>query len=160
MIHSFKQIKFPQEFNIFQDIRKRAELEVMGVFDDNTTKLNRYVDQSLRSLGPNAFVHMHFDNNLIGQIELGVKNAKGYINLFYLLPEFRHKGHFKIMHSKAIEILKLNNFYNIQLATAISNTRTIEIYEYYGWINIGNNTNKPGLVNFEYAIAQHDGIQR
>jgi ribosomal protein S18 acetylase RimI-like enzyme len=159
MIHSFKQINFPKEFNIFQDFRRRAELEVMGVFDDNTTKLNRYVDQSLQFLGPNAFMHMYFDNNLIGQIELGVKNAKGYIHLFYLLPEFRHRGHFKIMHSKAIEILKLHNFDSIQLATAISNTRTIEIYEYYGWVNIGNNTNKPGLVNFEYTIAQHDEIQ-
>jgi GNAT superfamily N-acetyltransferase len=54
---------------------------------------------SLKANNPTGFEHVILNNEIIGQLEFksGVKAAdgslSGYINLLYLLPEYRRKGY-------------------------------------------------------------------
>jgi ribosomal protein S18 acetylase RimI-like enzyme len=148
----FKTIDFTKHKVDFLRFRQMAEIEITGSFVHDPIKIDKYISRCLENLGDDAFLHVYADTQLIGQIELGQKQDFGHIHFFYLLPEFRGQGIFKYMHAKALEIFASKNFSRLQLATSPSNVKAIAVYEKYGWKNIGQYSEKPERIAFEYYL--------
>ncbi len=150
----FKTIDFTKHKLDFLRFRQMADIEITGSFIHDPIKIDKHICKCLDNLGDDAFLHVYVEKHLAGQIELGQKQDSGHIHFFYLLPEFRGQGIFKHMHAKAVEIFANKNFTRLQLATNPNNVKAIAIYEKYGWKNIGQYTEKPERLAFEYYLER------
>jgi len=86
--------------------------------------------------------HVWEDNQIIGQIELGIQDEeshRGHVNLFYLIPEKRGQGYGKLLNTKALEILKNKGAVKATLTVSPINYSAIKFYEKHGWKNLGQN---------------------
>ena len=148
----FRPIDFDTQFDVFFNIRTLANVEVMGKSDLTILKAKNYIRKNLAALGDCAFLHLYFEDKIIGQMELGVKNGFGYVHLFYIYSTYRGRGYFKLMHQKMIETMMNYGYETINLATPPTNIYAIELYSRYGWSSDTNDTTKPGMVGFSIKL--------
>ncbi|MEI5909358.1 GNAT family N-acetyltransferase [Bacillus spongiae] len=73
----------------------------------------------------------------IGQIELQIKKIEnkeiGYVNLFYLTPEYREKGYGSILIDYAESYFYKHKLKEYQLRVSTTNQRAIRFYKKYGF---------------------------
>ncbi|MFC5648563.1 GNAT family N-acetyltransferase [Paenibacillus solisilvae] len=85
---------------------------------------------------PEGLVLVEEVGKIIGQIELQIRNYEGrdigYVNLFYLIPEFRGKGYGLKLLEYAENFFRkyLVNEYHLKVSP--TNVRALRFYEKYG----------------------------
>lgn len=85
-------------------------------------------------------VHIWYENQIIGQIEAGIRQEEddfGYINLYYLIPEMRGKGFSKYLEEYTSNYLRSLGFDKAKLSVSPTNQRAIHFYEKNGWRDMG-----------------------
>lgn len=149
---TFKKIDMTKDFETFLNIRLLAHQELNYMPNLDAAYMRQFTERTLDAFGDQAFWHLYNEDILIGQLEIGVKRDNGYVFLFYIYPEYRGVGYFKIMHQKMLEIMNSKNFTEVRLATPPTTTHAINIYQHYGWQNYGPDLDKPEMLGFTLLL--------
>ncbi|WP_062267825.1 GNAT family N-acetyltransferase [Endozoicomonas arenosclerae] len=99
---------------------------------------------------PESFLHVLQDHEVIGQLEFRSRpdddtgEHEGYINLLYLIPEWRGKGMGQATHDFILKVLSDNGCTRVFLRYVPGNDRAEAFYLKNGWIKEGKPTEKRG----------------
>ena len=97
---------------------------------------------------PGSCVHVFESNKIIGQIEMGrwKKDASvGYVNLFYLIPEYRGQGLGAQLDEYADSFFQSLSCKSALLSVSPKNVGAMNFYAKYGWVDIGARVDVPDL---------------
>lgn len=106
-----------------------------NMFGNKEEYLNKIKERLLRF--PEGLVIVEKDGLPIGQVELQIKSIEnkdiGYVNLFYLTPEYREKGYGLILIDYAESFFKKHKLKEYQLRVSTTNQRAISFYKKNGF---------------------------
>lgn len=88
---------------------------------------------------PNSCVHVWKGEQIIGQMEMSRwKHSPnvGYVNLFYLIPEFRGQGLGQQLDRYAANFFKQLGCQSARLSVSPTNLATMRFYLKQGWIDL------------------------
>ena len=135
---SFRDIDLLTDSETIIKFRRDAFVISFGddsLFGDNNIYLMR-VNELLQKF-PGGLVIVEDDGNSVGQIELQItryeKNEIGYVNLFYLIPEYRGKGYGKALMAYTENYFRKNKMKKYQLRVSKTNKGAISFYEKNGF---------------------------
>jgi GNAT superfamily N-acetyltransferase len=108
----------------------------------------RYLEENKKRIQdqPESCVHIWKDNQIIGQIELErwFKDATiGYIDLMYLIPEYRGKGIARLLEEYAALYFKKIGCKRARLSVSPANVQALRFYLKNGWKDLGPRENLP-----------------
>jgi ribosomal protein S18 acetylase RimI-like enzyme len=89
---------------------------------------------------PNSCVHVWQGEQIIGQIEMRRWKhnlSVGYVNLFYLIPEFRGQGLGQQLDQHAADFFKQLGCQSARLSASPTNLAAMRFYLKQGWIDLG-----------------------
>ncbi|MBF2028299.1 MAG: GNAT family N-acetyltransferase [Oscillatoriales cyanobacterium C42_A2020_001] len=95
---------------------------------------------------PNSCVHVWQEEQIIGQVEMmRWKNDSsiGYVNLFYLIPEFRGQGFGQQLDQYAAHFFKHLGCHSARLNVSPANGMAMRFYLKHGWIDLGERDDDP-----------------
>jgi ribosomal protein S18 acetylase RimI-like enzyme len=101
---------------------------------------------------PDSCVHVWKEEQIIGQMEM--KRWKhdpsvGYVNLFYLIPEFRGQGLGQQLDRYAAIFFKQIGCRSARLSVSPTNLAATGFYLKQGWIDLGQQKDAPEFHYFE-----------
>lgn len=135
---SFRDIDLLTDSETIVKFRRDAFVISFGdesLFGDNDIYLMRVND--LLQKFPGGLVIVEDDCKPVGQIELQIMRYKmkeiGYVNLFYLIPEFRGKGFGTALMEYAENYFRKNKLKKYQLRVSKTNKGAISFYEKNGF---------------------------
>ena len=108
----------------------------------------RYIDwlrQRMQEI-PNSCVHVWKDNEIIGQIEMRrwrIDPSVGYVNLYYLIPEYRGRGIGCLLDEHVGLFFKQLGCKKARLSVSPSNTAAMKFYLKRGWKDLGPREDAP-----------------
>jgi ribosomal protein S18 acetylase RimI-like enzyme len=84
---------------------------------------------------PDGHLLAFLGKRFVGQMELQVPFglAEGYVNLFYVSPDFRGQGFGRAMHERADEYFRSWQAERIELDVSSTNTRAVGFYRHLGY---------------------------
>jgi ribosomal protein S18 acetylase RimI-like enzyme len=83
---------------------------------------------------PQGCVHAYVEDQIVGQLEMRLRNAElGYINLFYLIPQYRGSSLGTELHSYAEHTMSACGMQQLQLTVSTQNQRALRFYQKHGW---------------------------
>ena len=147
----FKPIDLEKNLDVAIRFREDAFICSFGIGDkfwqENGPKAERYVEWLKAKLDndPYSAVHVWRSQQIIGQMELGSFKPEpsiGYINLYYIIPEFRGAGLSHVLDEYAVTYLRSKGHKKALLSVSPSNLRALRYYTRMGWVDIGV---RPGL---------------
>ena len=100
-------------------------------------------------------VHIWQGDEVIGQIVLGMfKHVAdiGYVNLYYLAPEFRGQGLSSILDEYAVDYFTKLSCKAMRLSVNKQNDRAWHYYLKHGWQEIGPRADQPDVYFMEKVI--------
>lgn len=101
---------------------------------------------------PSSCVHVWEGEQIVGQIEMRrwkhYLNA-GYVNLFYLIPEFRGRGFGKQLDRYAANFFNQLGCQSARLSVNPTNLIAIKFYLKQGWVDLGQREDAPEVHYFE-----------
>lgn len=138
----------PSQSDLVARFRKDAHIVSYG--NDQGFDKDAYINFALKGAEkfPEGFVLVLLNGKAIGQMELQIKqNGKnfGFINLFYLVPEYRGKGFSHYLNEYATNYFKENDCSYCLLRVERNNHRAIRFYEKSGFQRLSED-DKSGLV--------------
>ena len=103
---------------------------------------------------PEGNCHLWHDGRIIGQTEM--RNSEdpriGYVNLFYLVPEWRHRGLGRVLHDHAMAVFSARGKRGLRLSVSRTNAAAIAFYRRLGWRRVGQRPNKETMDILELAL--------
>ena len=102
------------------------------------------------SENPLSCVHVWRDSRIIGQLEMGrwkEDRTVGYVNLYYLIPEFRGKGKATTLDQYVTLFFTGLGIARARLSVAPGNERAVRFYSSHGWKDLGP---RPGAAEVHY----------
>ena len=84
---------------------------------------------------PEGFLLGFLDDRCVGQLELEVPYglSDGYVNLFYVMPEFRRRGFGRLLHERAEIYFAQWDATRIQLHVSPRNSAAVQFYRRMGY---------------------------
>jgi ribosomal protein S18 acetylase RimI-like enzyme len=95
---------------------------------------------------PRSVAHAVVGDQTVGQLELGLLRGDatyGYVNLYYLAPEFRGKGFGKQLDEYAMSYFKSLGLSRARLSVSPTNRHAFEFYKKIGWKDLGPREGHP-----------------
>lgn len=86
---------------------------------------------------PEGHVHAWHGAAIVGQLEMVIGPAWGYVNLFYLAPAARGRGWGGALHDYAVALLQRHGVARAGLSVSPTNQRALAYYARHGWKNLG-----------------------
>jgi ribosomal protein S18 acetylase RimI-like enzyme len=89
---------------------------------------------------PAGHVHVWDGTKIIGQMEMVLHQTepvRGYVNLFYLVPEARGRGIGATLHAYFLEFMRGGGARLARLSVSPSNAQALAYYRKHGWIDRG-----------------------
>lgn len=119
----------------------------------------KYIDYLRKTVNnPAGFVVQVLDQDkYVGQVEgryLAESNT-GYVNLYYLIPEYRHKGHGKNLEDYVLSRFKDKPVKKMQLTIWHESQPSLAFYKKHGW-TMGEQREKPGFFFMEKPIVSSE----
>ncbi|MGZ3775841.1 MAG: GNAT family N-acetyltransferase [Pseudobdellovibrionaceae bacterium] len=104
---------------------------------------------------PKSAVHVKFNGEIIGQMELGCLKESpdiGYVNLYYLAPEHRGQGFSAHLDAFAMKYMMNQGCKIVRLSVSPTNKRAVRFYEKQGWRDVGPRPNHPEVHFMEKSL--------
>jgi ribosomal protein S18 acetylase RimI-like enzyme len=103
---------------------------------------------------PEGNCHLWQGERIVGQTEMRVSDdpRMGYVNLFYLVPEWRHRGLGRVLHDHAVAVFTARGKRGLRLSVSRSNAAAIAFYRRLGWRRVGQRPNKETMDILELAL--------
>ena len=137
----FRTIDFEKDKELIIKFRKDSYVVSFGSeegFCDELTYINRIKERVKKF--PEGQVIIEKDNLPIGQMELQIREFDGkeigYVNLFYLIPEYRGKGLGKDLIRYAEDFFRKSNVTEYHLRVSPTNERAIRFYNNSGMVKL------------------------
>ncbi|OLE54113.1 MAG: hypothetical protein AUG51_09775 [Acidobacteria bacterium 13_1_20CM_3_53_8] len=95
---------------------------------------------------PNSCVHVWDGEHNVGQMEMRLSRdnaSAGYVNLFYLVPEFRGKGISGLLDEYAQKFFQKLGCTSARLSVSPTNTAAVKFYLKNGWKDLGPREDHP-----------------
>ena len=95
---------------------------------------------------PNSCVHIWQGEQIIGQIEMRRWKHDfnvGYVNLFYLIPEFRGQGFGQQLEQYAANFFKHLGCQSARLSVSPTNLSAMRFYLKHRWVDLGQQEDAP-----------------
>lgn len=89
---------------------------------------------------PTGYVHVWDGTKIIGQMEMLIHQTtpvRGYVNLFYLVPEARGQGIGATLHAYFLDFMRGEGARLARLSVSPSNARALAYYQKRGWKDLG-----------------------
>ncbi|KAM3099112.1 GNAT family N-acetyltransferase [Phormidesmis sp. 146-12] len=121
--------------------------------DASGAKYLQWLKQRMTEM-PNSCVHIWKGEQIIGQIEMQrwrLNPEAGYVNLFYLTPEFRGQGLGQQLDRYAASFFKQLGCKTARLNVSPTNLGAMRFYLKYGWVDLGQRTDDPEVHYLEKA---------
>jgi ribosomal protein S18 acetylase RimI-like enzyme len=135
---SFRSIDLSKDTETIIKFRRDSYVISFGgdnLFGDNESYLKKIEDRLEKF--PGGIVLVEKDGKPVGQVELQIKafdsKRVGYINLFYLIPEYRGKGYGSKLIAYTEHFFQENNIIEYQLRVSTTNKRAIRFYKKQGF---------------------------
>jgi len=103
---------------------------------------------------PEGNCHVWHGDRIVGQTEMRFADdpGVGYVNLFYLLPEWRHRGLGRLLHDHAVAVFAARGCRAIRLSVSRSNERALAFYRRLGWKRLGLRPHKEAVDVMELPL--------
>lgn len=128
-----------------------------GFFDDDGRGEERFVERLRRKIveEPQSCLHVWKAEQIVGQLHLGrfVDPSIGYINLLYVVPEWRGKGVAPRIEEYAAAYFRSRGFPAARLSVTAQNHRAIGFYLKQGWNDLGPRDDRPGTHSMEKVFG-------
>jgi RimJ/RimL family protein N-acetyltransferase len=115
-----------------------------------------YLEKLARRMSevPEGNSHLWHGDTIIGQTEMRIADdpGMGYVNLFYLLPEWRKKGLARVLHDHAVAVFAARGLRGIRLSVSRTNDNALRFYRRLGWKRVGFRPNKETVDIMELAL--------
>ena len=112
-----------------------------------------WLDQRISEL-PKGCVHVWFNGTIVGQIESRIRDDNtGYINLFYLAPDFRGRGFGRAIHNYVIHLFASLDVTVVRLTASVENERALGYYRHLGWEDTGFRKGRSDSRCFQFTIV-------
>lgn len=101
---------------------------------------------------PNSCIHIWKGEQIIGQIEMGRwqnDSSIGYVNLFYLIPEFRGQGFGQQLDRHAANFFRHLGCKSVRLSVSPTNPVAMRFYLKHGWVDLGQRGGVPEVYYLE-----------
>jgi ribosomal protein S18 acetylase RimI-like enzyme len=105
---------------------------------------------------PGSCVHVWRAGEIIGQIEMGrfrLDPSIGYVNLFYLTPEFRGKGLGGQLDRFAVDYLHRAGHRAARLCVSPTNLPAVAFYRKHQWQDLGPRPDHPQVHYMEKRLS-------
>jgi RimJ/RimL family protein N-acetyltransferase len=105
---------------------------------------------------PEGNSHLWRDGRIVGQTEMRLSHDAdvGYVNLFYVLPEFRERGLGRRLHGHAVDVFRARGKQRLRLSVSVRNAPAIAFYRALGWRQVGTRPNRELMEILEFPLAQ------
>jgi ribosomal protein S18 acetylase RimI-like enzyme len=140
----FIPVAIEDTLNLCIQFRRDAHKVSFGSYEGFSVSDTTSWFQRLLSFTDFGFYHVTQDSEIIGQIEyryalVDEQGEKyGYINLLYLLPDFRGNGLGLKLQEYILAQLKTEHCKYAQLRYIPTNIQAIAFYRKHGWEDVGN----------------------
>ncbi len=140
----FKCIDVDSDFQRCYEFRKDSYYCSFGTTKGYDKSVSGYEARIRKRLNDKRWFYFHIwqGANIIGQLEFrsfSHLDGYGYINLVYLIPEYRGVGIADIVHKYIVHCLKSSKCYRAVLSVSRTNTRALRFYSRHGWQFHGKN---------------------
>jgi ribosomal protein S18 acetylase RimI-like enzyme len=100
---------------------------------------------------------VYWSGELVGQIEVKWHQQPevGYVNLFYVRPEFRRQGVGEYLHRRVVDLFEARGANRLLLSVGQGNERARAFYQKLGWESMGPHPEKPYAEYYQYELM-HD----
>lgn len=143
----FRTIDIDKDRETIIAFRKDSYVVSFGTVDgfgDEDAYVKRIGERVARF--PDGLVLIEEDGKMIGQIELQITTYEeqeiGYVNLFYLIPEYRSKGLGQYLIEYAEQFFRKYGVSEYHLRVEPTNKRAIRFYEKYGMTKLKEEQSK------------------
>ncbi len=108
----------------------------------NASEITKWFEHLVEK-NPTGFLHLMHKDQIIGQLEFkcGFEDndgqLAGYINLLYLLPEYRGQGWGQKVHDHIIALFTANNYQYAYLRCLPQNSIAAAFYQKNQWLPLG-----------------------
>jgi GNAT superfamily N-acetyltransferase len=134
----FRNIDLPRDSETIIKFRRDSYIISFGderLFGDNVSYLKKIAERLLKF--PGGLIIVEVDGEPVGQVELQIKKVEnkeiGYVNLFYLIPEYRGKGYGVYLIKYTEDFFSKYDVKEYQLRVSPTNKRAIKFYEKTGF---------------------------
>lgn len=142
MFLEFKPINLEHDLELATAFREDSFLvsyndgaEFWGVDGKGVSDYQKHIISRVRDF-PEGNVHVFLENEIIGQIESTVLKSQsqvGYVNLFYLRAEYRHRGLGRYLDGYITNLFKKMDLAVVRLRVSKTNSKAISFYKSQGW---------------------------
>lgn len=111
----------------------------------------RWLRQRMTKI-PNSCVHVWKEEQIIGQVEMSHwkhDTNVGYVNLFYLAPEFRGQDFGQQLDQYATHFFKRLGCQSARLNVSPTNRIAMRFYLKHGWVDLGPREDDPEVHDLE-----------
>ena len=167
MLLDFQPIDFKQHSQVCIEFRVYSFVASFGDADrfheEDGRGADRYLDwlREKSKADPRSCVHIWFEGQIIGQIEMGrfkSDPAIGYVNLFYLRPQMRGRGMASHLQRYAIDYFRSIGLKKARLSVSPTNARAVAYYKKHGWRDLGPRPGHPEVHLMEIDIQDCEEI--
>ncbi|TLS38757.1 GNAT family N-acetyltransferase [Pseudalkalibacillus caeni] len=133
---TYETIKLPQDNEVITRFRKDSFIVSFGNADDlKIEEYIRWVEQKASEY-PDGFVLVKKNGETVGQLELQAieyeEKRIGYVNLFYLKPEYRGAGFGSYLMEYARRFFQREGVSEFHLRVSSTNEQAVRYYQKHG----------------------------
>lgn len=153
-------IELPRDAAMCIAFRRDSYRESFGSLDGCDEEMgvdgSRYLERLRARMAevPEGNGHVWHGGDVIGQTEMRLGDAPGtgYVNLFYLVPQWRHRGIGRMLHDHAVRVFTARGMRAIRLSVAQRNAAAMAFYQRLGWKRVGARPHKQGVDVMELRL--------
>ncbi|MGZ5659956.1 MAG: GNAT family N-acetyltransferase [Usitatibacter sp.] len=153
-------IELPRDAATCVAFRRDSYLASFGSLDGIEAEMGAdgalYLEKLRRRMAevPEGNSHVWHEDRIVGQTEMrhAQEEGVGYVNLFYLVPEWRHRGVGRMLHDHAVRVFEARGMRAIRLSVSHRNADAEAFYRRLGWKRIGTRPNKETMDILELRL--------